>query len=400
MTLRRSDILLVALATKLAFMVAIWVLSVDSGKGGLSPFDLGGDDGVVYSRISAYIVEHGGAPAFSLDSNLWPVGVGYLSLWSGVDHIIVYKLVQMISSVGMVLVCISMGRIVLGQIGLINYSKTSYSILVLALCFLPSILFFGSISLYRDQFLYFTFALSILSLLRYFISHSSVWIITFVVALVLLASVRWYAALAVMGGSLMFTVDRLRDSRRKKLVYLAVIVLVVAGGLAVASWIDLFGKYDKYVNTRSYFEKSDAGSNLGIDYANQPYWKLPILYSYSLISNVFGPLPFQVSGISTLVGALVEAPVVIIAFFIVYKGPSRHTAAGKICMYCALSWFLLIAVYNDNLGTALRLRVLGSQLIFVLAACDASYRYYKLKSIRIRNISVRYDKLHHMMIDG
>lgn len=110
--------------------------------------------------------------------------------------------------------------------------------------------------------------------------------------------------------------------------------------------------------------ESAGGSQMWINLNQSNYPMFLINYIHSYISNAIGPLPWHLSGLSTLLIFVVETIPMILILYYIFKKRDLLTNVTQFLLLHGFVWFALIAVTNDNVGTATRLRVTGWLMIF------------------------------------
>jgi hypothetical protein len=159
---------------------------------------------------------------------------------------------------------------------------------------------------------------------------------------------------------------------RPVIISLMCIVFAISG-----VYFKMSGNFQMFLEYRNNYHlySPEAGSNLGIklmEYleGDLSFYKasgFAVNYIYSFASNVFGPLPNQITS-PKMVFALGEGFVVFALFFYVLKNLKSLNLWGRLLAVQSIVWFSVIALSNDNIGTAMRLRVPGVLLLLVLAS--------------------------------
>ena len=351
---------------RFALVVFVHVWSVEVGAGGLSPIVLGGDDGFLYSQIADYVAETGDLP---WAPSVWPLAVGLLMHWTGLRGLFLFKAFLFAASVLLLVYGLRLLDRLSWEATRRPPSARAQGAALALLGLFPTVVYYGSFSVYRDLIIYALYLACAYYGYEVFVRRGR-GVVGLAVALAVLFAFRWYAAVGfVVGTAAWLGLVGLRQSRRRGTVLAAGAALGV-GLVVLLVRMDFFANFERYLTFRETFEVLGGGSSMGIDFGEASLWELPFLYVYSLVSNVAGPLPFQVNSLSTLAGFVLEVPLISYALYRVARGHVRRTPGGRYLLLLALAWFALTAIYNDNLGTALRLRVLGMQLVFLLFACE------------------------------
>jgi hypothetical protein len=236
--------------------------------------------------------------------------------------------------------------------------------LILAVGLFPSSVFFSSTGFLRDGWIYW-FALLAVTLFA-----AAIWsgprvrvgmLVGSVASGVAVGVLRGYAATALALGVALWllTEPRIPVARwRPRLRELGVAAL----GVLLVAWFVLRDHLDSRVRSLDAIAQyragytSRAGSNMGIDFRNASPARFALLYLRSLVDNVVGPLPHQVRNLS-MAALCLEALVLVATGVLLLRGARRLGPRGRFLVAQAVAWFVLIAVFNDNYGTAARLRV-------------------------------------------
>ncbi len=190
------------------------------------------------------------------------------------------------------------------------------------------------------------------------------------VAAFVLFTFRWYAALAVVLGLGFWVVQQsfTRARRGRSTMRGMAIACLLAGGVyLLAKETAPFRKYALSPENIGEYrgEGGSGGSAVGIGFRGRGYL-LPAVYLYSFINNTLGPLPWHINNLPTLLGFAGETTLLWAVAIGVWRRRRLMEFQGWYWFWQALAWFALIAIFNDNYGTALRLRVPGWHCMFML----------------------------------
>lgn len=101
-----------------------------------------------------------------------------------------------------------------------------------------------------------------------------------------------------------------------------------------------------------------------------------INYIHSYVGNFIGPLPWHISSKATMLVFIIETIPMLMILAYLWKKRHHITPVQKYMFLHALVWISLIAVSNDNVGTATRLRpVAWVPILIVFAVVYARGRY-------------------------
>ncbi len=366
---------------QIAVMASIHLLSLSLGQNGFYPIVLGGDDGKFHYAVAKYMVGSGevGANFDLFDVSVWPSVMAMYMRMTGSDDIGLLKqmlLLGRLMAIAAALIAaegLRKGNRQPDNPGVVAWSRIAVLLLV---GLYPSGLFYSFGSLYRDALIY-GFHFTTVALLLHVITDKRILVkgAFLVISLPFAYSLyefRQYAAYSViLAIALWFLGYGIRHlfglgmspKARSKATWITMAVILSVGGSAL--W------YTRPVQELIFFRDSYfamEGSNLRISFTGKnPVQAFP-LYVYSLLSNVIGPLPWQVRTASNLFNFVLEVPLLSFIGYAIWKRRASLTPECTFLIVQAVVWFSLIAFSNDNLGTASRLRVIGWQCLFVVFA--------------------------------
>lgn len=371
-----AALLAVVCFVRLFILVAIHTWSISVGSDGFAPIILGGDDGDEYYEAALAIVDQ--RPF--LASNIYPVLIGHLMALTGIRAVFFYKLINWLAGCAAIWLAIQLMRALADH----DYSKgkallDTKSVVETTVLFAlyPSAVFCISFSLWRDALIFFVHMLCVFLLVAWPKNRrfGSVWIhgLLLLLSLAALGALRWYASAAVLLGTAIWLVARcFRPFRSMFAAAAAVLALtsLVAGALLVL-WVAGFAPgsdgFDVLLAYRSTTldETLVGGSNLHIDYSTCGPATFPLVFLYSVVSNALGPLPWQVTSPITALAFVTEVPLLFLLLYRLWRLRGFRDAGSVFVLCQAVAWFILIGYFNDNLGTATRLRVLGWHCLLV-----------------------------------
>ena len=356
---------------KLIVVVAFHLWSLSVGRRGLGAIVLGGDDGDLYLLMAETYANTGFFPYRDV-YYLWAHIGGEIMAQTGWRGTLPFKAILLAASLLTAVVGVRLLRMLAADVLGRHLPAWAEVTAASALLLFPSTLWVSSYSIYRDAVIYALAMISVYTAYRVLVRRERQMLVLFVPAVLLLFEFRWYAAVAV-GVGMMLWLARTGGVRRRGMTMLVSGVLVVVA-LAVSIRLGLFEALQRNIEMREYFEQTGAGSNIGVSYVRSPVWQWPGLYLYSLASNMLGPLPNQISGLTTVMAFVLEIPLLAFVLWRVARSPLRRRPEVLLLLIVPAVWFALIAIYNDNVGTALRLRVVGYQFLFLVVILDAVAR--------------------------
>lgn len=368
-----------ALANRLLVLLLVHIWSVSIGKNGFLPIVMGGDDGPYYYNTAIELAHGSYVPVVV---NVYPAIIGTIMRYTGITDIFWYKLMATLAGSATLLLGYHLLRAMRQQNFQWNAKSLapSLAILFLLIGFYPSAVWNTSASLYRDGWIYMLHLLCVYLIFRLAHNRSLGLKVFFsaisIFALATLLAFRWYAALSVIIGIIVWQFqivgNKLRLFKNPFVIFMMLIVFI--------GCIFCFARISAFLPDTTHYEKmltyrnsQDAGSNIGIDLQHASTPLILPLFTYSLISNVLGPLPWQVHSGGTIAVLIGEVPILLCLCYGLIKRRRYIDSSAWFLIWQSLCWFFLIAFFNDNLGTATRLRVPAWNCLFILYA----YLLYK-----------------------
>lgn len=223
-----------------------------------------------------------------------------------------------------------------------------------SICLIYPTLFFYTFDIYRDIFMVFSFLIGGLSvknmtLARTLPSFFFYLIISILMGLFLLA-LRPYLGYAFMLSLLLWNIR----FTKKRIIILLVLYLLI---LFIANYVGLFESLTEY---RSGFEELESGSTLGLDFSN------PVMFVPNFILSFLGQmLGLYITNPLAIILLLIET--VPLLFMIIYI-IKNIKLADKFVRFLIVFFILYASVWligNDNLGTAIRLRIYNYFAIYI-----------------------------------
>nr|WP_313016090.1 hypothetical protein [Moraxella sp. CTOTU48841] len=226
-----------------------------------------------------------------------------------------------------------------------------YSVLV---CLIYPTLFFFTFDIYRDEFMVLSFLVGCLIVKKClsrsnFISFSYFYILAILIGFFLLA-LRPYLGYAFLLALVLWKIKL-----TKKRIFLFAILYFVA--LFIANYI---GVLDSLTEYRSGFEEAQAGSTLGLDFSN------PVMFIPNFILSTLGQLfGLYITNPLAMILLLIET----FPFFIMLKYVIKNIKMADSFIRFLLIFFVFYGsvwlIGNDNLGTAVRLRMYNYLAIYI-----------------------------------
>ena len=279
--------------------------------------------------------------------NIWPVMLRYLNDRGLYSRIITSYLLFFISLFfipGLV-----------NKLAELNFKEDQKNYLYLILlCLIYPTIFFYTFDIYRDVFMVFSFLLGCLVVKRCLNSSNYVnFLLLFIFSLIIgffLLGLRPYLGYAFLLALFLW---KIRFTKRR-LVFLAVLYF------SALFFVNYLGYLDFLTDYRSSFEEIGGGSTLGLDFSN------PIMF----IPN------FVLSALGQLFGLYITNPLAIILFlvetlpffFMLVYVVKNIKLADDFVRFLIIFFVVYGSVWligNDNLGTAVRLRIYNYLAIYI-----------------------------------
>lgn len=237
----------------------------------------------------------------------------------------------------------------------LNFKKSQkYYLYSVLLCLIYPTLFFFTFDVYRDVFMVLSFLVGCLIVKKClsrsnFISFSYFYILAILMGLFLMA-LRPYLGFAFLLSLVLWKIKL-----TKKRIFLFAILYFFA--LFIANYIGIFGSLTEY---RSGFEEGQGGSTLGLDFSN------PVMFIPNFILSTLGQLfGLYITNPLAIILLLIET----FPFFIMLKYVIKNIKMADSFIRFLLIFFVIYGsvwlIGNDNLGTAVRLRMYNYFAIYI-----------------------------------
>ena len=278
--------------------------------------------------------------------NIWPVILRYLN-----DIGLYYR--HSITFIIFLLNLMAIPIIVTNLAGLSLKSNQKYYFYIILLCSAYPTLFFYALDVYRDVFMVFSFLIGCLAVKKSINSTSFLILIFYLSISVLigmfLLGLRPYLGYAFLLSILLWKIK----FTKKRLIFFGVLYFLALFVANYAGYLDALTEY------RIGFEDS-GGSTLGLNFSN------PILFIPNFILSTLGQLlGLYVTNPLSIILLLVET--IPFFFMLIYIIKNIRLADGFV-RFLIIFFVLYASVWligNDNLGTALRLRLYNYFAVYI-----------------------------------
>lgn len=303
-------------------------------------FGLGGDSDANYYH--GYALGYGDVAV-----NFWPVILRFLNdfgLYSrdGISYLLLFINLFIIP-------------FLVAKLSNLNFKKSQkYYLYSVLLCLIYPTLFFYTFDVYRDVFMVLSFLVGCLIVKKClsrsnFISFSYFYILAILMGLFLMA-LRPYLGFAFLLALVLWKIKL----TKKRIFLFAILYFFV---LFIANYIGIFDSLTEY---RSGFEEGQGGSTLGLDFSN------PVMFIPNFILSTLGQLfGLYITNPLAIILLLIET----FPFFIMLKYVIKNIRMADSFVRFLLIFFVIYGsvwlIGNDNLGTAVRLRMYNYFAIYI-----------------------------------
>ncbi|ENX25439.1 hypothetical protein [Acinetobacter sp. CIP 102136] len=237
----------------------------------------------------------------------------------------------------------------------LNFKKDQkYYLYSVLLCLIYPTLFFYTFDIYRDVFMVLSFLVGCWVVRKSlssstFISFSYFYILAILIGLFLL-DLRPYLGYAFLLALVLWKIKL----TKKRIFFFAILYFFA---LFIANYIGIFERLTEY---RSGFEEGEGGSTLGLDFSN------PVMFIPNFILSTLGQLfGLYVTNPFVFILLLVET----VPFFAMLVYLVKNIKLADSFIRFLIIFFVLYAsvwlIGNDNLGTAIRLRLYNYLAIYI-----------------------------------
>lgn len=299
----------------------------------------GGDDAEYYNDYALGYTD--------VAVNIWPVILRYLNDHGLYSRTIIAYLLFFIS---LFLIPVLINRLA----GITFKENQKNYIYMVLLCLIYPTIFFYTFDVYRDVFMVFSFLLSCLIVKRCLNSSNYIiFALFFIFSLIMgffLLGLRPYLGYAFL---LALLVWKIRFTKRR-LFFLAILYFLALFFVNYLGYLEFLTEY------RSGFEEAGGGSTLGLDFSN------PIMFIPNFILSALGQLfGLYVTNPLAIILFLVET---VPFFFMLVYVVKNIKLADNFVRFLIIFFVVYASVWligNDNLGTAVRLRMYNYLAIYI-----------------------------------
>lgn len=283
----------------------------------------------------------------SIALNIWPVILKYLNsidLYSREFISYIYLLLNLLII-----------PIIVAKLAEISLSKNQkYYFYIFLICLLYPTLYFFTFDIYRDVFMVVVFLTGCLVVKSLLTTTSSIKFFSlFLISLIIglfLASLRPYLGVSFIGAMFLWNI---RFTKRR----IVILSIIYLSSLFIANYIGVFDSITEY---RDGFQEDEGGSTLGLNFSN------PVMFIPNFILSFLGQM----------LGLYITNPLAVILifietvpfFFMVIYVIKNIKWADNFVRFLIVFFVLYGSIWligNDNLGTAVRLRLYNYFAIYI-----------------------------------
>lgn len=238
--------------------------------------------------------------------------------------------------------------------GLNLQNSQKYYLYSVLLCLIYPTLFFYTFDIYRDVFMVLSFLVGCLIVKKSLNSNNFI-VFSFLYMLAILMGFFLMALRPYLGYAFLLALALWKIKLTKKRIFLFAILYFFA--LFIANYIGIFDSLTEY---RSGFDEDSGGSTLGLDFSN------PVMFIPNFILSALGQLfGLYITNPLAIVLLLVET----FPFFMMLKYVIKNIRMADSFIRFLLIFFVIYGsvwlIGNDNLGTAVRLRIYNYFAIYI-----------------------------------
>lgn len=383
---RRNNLLILSLMQLLyifyfVLTTLIFFISFNSGYEGVTVGLFGGgDDGFLYWNLARDI-----ASGFSWEDlwipSIYPVILGYILKFTGSSSVYTIRIFNYLGFILFTICGLKMIELIYQtnkKSSLLSKKAKDRSKIIFLLClaFYASFIAHTVLSIYRDIWIYTFYLLSVFISLKLIFNRQNrlLWLILLILSTALLGKLRGYALLSfIVCLCLYFFYIKVFKRLKKPVIFILICLLLFA--IYYNFFMDFKIPYvgmslsDALNYRQSGLDVYAGGSQMNISLHQPSFVVFLINYLHSYMGNLLGPLPWHIRGGATLAVFLLETIPMTLILIYLWKNRCNLTPMHKYLLLHALVWIAFIAVSNDNIGTATRLRVVSWEMILLVFAC-------------------------------
>ncbi|ATA61622.1 hypothetical protein GS458_3195 [Geobacillus stearothermophilus] len=346
----------------------IYFVSKNMGYDGITIRLFGGEDDGFFYWNQALIVANDGE---AILTSIYPLLIGYLVKFIGYKDVIVIRYFNFFGFVILVFSSLYLLKLIIDCDKSMNFSVKqkkemfylSGIFLILILFLYPSLIMNVTLSIYRDVWIYASYIISLIFVIRIYFFKRYIYLVPATFSISILYLFREYAGVCFV---LVTIIVRILN---KIWLYKHKVLILSFAIITIAIYYTFFSDYkvplldmslrDALQYRNLFLDRYAGGSQMGIS-LDQPNIILFLFnYVYSYVGNLIGPLPWHINSLGTLIVFLTESILFIYLLSFIWRNRLYLEKIHYFIMLYCFIWIGFIAISNDNIGTATRLRVVG-----------------------------------------
>lgn len=369
----------------LALTTLMFFLAMAQGNEGIEVNLFAGGDGYFY-WIQAQNVADGNT---WIRTSIYPLIIGTLMKVTGIESV---YLIRVFNYIGFLLLVAFSLKLTKVQFKMDDnridqeYKYKAQTLLLVSYLFYASLQMNLNFSILRDIWIYTVYVLSTyLSIKLIFCKKNRFfYFVALAVSVWLLGEFRRYAMLSfLLSLGIYFAYTKVKLLKKpRRLVFVGVGAFAMYYSFFMDFTISGMSLRRALTYRASTLDMYSGGSQMWISLDQSNFILFLINYVHSYIGNLIGPLPWHISGVSTLFVFLVETIPMVLILRLLWKKRNLLTKVQNYILLHGFVWVSLIGFTNDNLGTASRLRPVAWILILIVFVVVYTKNKYMKDSIK------------------
>lgn len=363
----------------------IYYLSVREGSQGISlKLFGGGDDGHFYWRQALNVAN--GEPW--IRTSIYPLIIGNLIKVIGIENVFIVRIFNYIGFLLLIFFSIKLLTIQYTKEDMKINKRSNIRMRTLLLLMFTgylSMLMNVNLSIYRDVWIYLFYVSSVYVSIKLMLTvkNRGFYLLLLLLNIYILGEFRKYAMFSFILTLAIYFLHKKIIKRPKVFIFYLGIFLIIYYSFFIDFTVIGLSLQSALTYRESSLTLYSGGSQMWID-LNQPNIILFLInYIHSYIGNLVGPLPWHITGMSTLLVFLLETiPMIFILNFLWEKREMINEIQKYILLHASV-WIGLIGFTNDNIGTATRLRPVA----WILTLTVFVNAYIKFKGEKIKDMN-------------
>ncbi|MCW5206347.1 hypothetical protein VU08_05375 [Desulfobulbus sp. F5] len=303
-----------------------------------------GNDSEYYHAYAIGLVDHA--------VNIWPVILRFLNQYGlyNRDYVSIYLFI-----LAVIFIPFFIAKLIKDERynSICKEQRKIYWLVAIAMIFYPTI-FTLTFDIYRDVKMIFIFAIFLYAFKVYTKTGKKYLLAIMISIAYILFLFRPYLGISLVLGFFVFKYNL----NTKKILYLFIIYIIFI------MLLKIYGYLDPILQYRGEEGFEEGGSSLGIGLMNKGSAQFIFLYIYSIAMQLFG---LFINSWKAVAAFILESLLFIVLFFYIFKNRKYMTPFAKYLLFFSVIYGSIWIMGNDNLGTAVRLRIYNYISVYVIA---------------------------------